>query len=179
MTNNKTTELNPFEITQYHIPLKINNVHLGKMDDGSFAVTPASSPSEPTYWTSIASRYPSWLNMMCQLKAATNCEPMFAGEKTVHAMDNIFQLVANLIKKMSWRFNLLLTTEQAAEFVGCATKEIFLDEVKSGKWPKPLFTDTRPYRWVRSELIERTAKNSNRRTDEDEKALADKLAGLS
>ncbi len=53
----------------------------------------------------------------------------------------------------------ILTTEQAATFVGCVTADgkanirKFLREVQAGVWPKARVMASKPYRWSLPELI--------------------------
>lgn len=46
----------------------------------------------------------------------------------------------------------VLTTQQAAEYVGCATVTQFWAEVRQGLWPQPLSINCRPRRWDKDEL---------------------------
>jgi hypothetical protein len=47
---------------------------------------------------------------------------------------------------------MVLTTEQAAAYVGCSTVKQFLREVKRGYWPKPLVPSSRPLRFSKKQL---------------------------
>ncbi len=51
-----------------------------------------------------------------------------------------------------WSILMVLTTEQAASYVGCRTVKQFLREVKRGCWPKPLVPNSRPLRFSIKQL---------------------------
>lgn len=46
----------------------------------------------------------------------------------------------------------VLTTKEAANYVGCATVNQFWNEVAKGVWPQPLSVRCRPRRWDKQEL---------------------------
>ena len=71
-----------------------------------------------------------------------------------------------------------VSTEKAAELVGCKNVRQFRREVKRGIWPAADITDSRPYRWSYAALEAALQIKSNRRTLDEKTASIDKALGM-
>ncbi len=77
-------------------------------------------------------------------------------------------------------FPLMLTVEEAAEYVHARSVEQFRREVREGVWPKPHAKNSRPQRWRRAEIDRVLCPETKvpNDTDEELREMIDRELGL-